>query len=209
MNETIAYVAHRKMLPALDLVCLQGPMRGKRFPLSPGRQAFGREEDNAIRLDDPTISKHHGIAEYEKDGAVIFYDTASRNGISVNGKKTPVVRLKIGREIQIGALYFKLVRMEGDERKSPKRDWRRISQMLVSPKPGLWLLASLIALPLFVLPLGSDAVRPAPPANVKEVQLKAPPSFAHPSVAKRPPAYPRQTIAEIRAQELKERGKGS
>lgn len=113
--ETMVYTGHHQAkLPSLELVWTHGSQRGKRFPVYPGQQTYGREATNNIVLDCPTISKNHGILLYQEKGKVVVYDTLSRNGISKKGKKEVLVTLKVGQEIQIGSESFKLV-PEGEE----------------------------------------------------------------------------------------------
>ena len=99
MSETVVFTQHQKLLPLLELVSLSGAQKGQRIALFGGRQTFGRTNENDIAIADDTISKHHGVLIYTDEGKVLFYDTASRNGISVDGKKSPVVELNIGQQI--------------------------------------------------------------------------------------------------------------
>lgn len=123
MSQTIVFTDHQKLLPPLELVWILGPEKGKRFALLGGRQTFGRSPDNDVVLPDPTISNHHGVLVYADKGGAIFYDTASRNGISRDGKKAPMISLKIGQQIQIGKVYLKLIRagQEIDAAQPPKK----------------------------------------------------------------------------------------
>ena len=59
-----------------------------------GTVAVGREADNAIRLDSPTVpyllSRHHATLTFKPDGSIVLTDLASTNGtyISRNGTST-------------------------------------------------------------------------------------------------------------------------
>ncbi|QQR79607.1 MAG: FHA domain-containing protein [Deltaproteobacteria bacterium] len=87
MDHTLVYTGHEKLLTPLELVCLRGPQKGKKFPLIEGRQTYGRDAGNHIVLDCPTVSKNHGMLLYQEEGKITIYDTLSRNGISTQGRK--------------------------------------------------------------------------------------------------------------------------
>ncbi len=121
MDHTIVFTGHEKRLTPLEFVWLQGPHKGKRLPIGQGRQTYGRDSANNIVLDCPTVSKNHGILLYQEEGKILIYDTLSKNGISVQGKKNPVITLKVGQNIQIGSAFLKLVREGGDIRQAEKQ----------------------------------------------------------------------------------------
>ncbi|GEM_PF-2863949 len=114
MDHTIVFTGHEKRLTPLEFVWLQGPNKGKRLPIGQGRQTYGRDPANNIVLDCPTVSKNHGILLYQEEGKILIYDTLSKNGISVQGKKNPVITLKLGQNIQIGSAFLKLVKEGGE-----------------------------------------------------------------------------------------------
>src|SRR3989338_3692640 len=123
MSETVVFSQHQRMLHPLELVWLSGPQKGKRSLLIGGRQTFGRDDKNDLVIADPTVSTHHGALNYSEEGQVLFYDAASRNGISRDGKKAPVITLKPGQNIQIGSVYLQLVRpgLEPAKKSQPYR----------------------------------------------------------------------------------------
>ncbi len=164
MSETVVFSQHQKLLPPMELVWTAGPERGKRFLLSGGRQTFGRSGDNHLVLSDDTVSSHHGVLVYVEEGEVLFYDTASRNGISRDGKKAPIIPLKTGQQIQIGAVYLKLV-PAGQPLDAPPPARRKIR--IPWREKRVWVPAASAVFFLFTL-----AVRPS--FSVKEVQTSAP-----------------------------------
>ncbi len=58
----------------------------REFDLREGENIVGREQDAAIRLDWPSISRHHARIIVSGDHATIE-DLGSKNGTSVNGKR--------------------------------------------------------------------------------------------------------------------------
>lgn len=157
MNETIAFTNHQKLLPLLELVLLIGSDRGKRILLTGGRQTFGRSDDNNIILVDSTISNHHGVLVYADQGEVIFYDTASRNGISLDGKKATIIKAKVGEQIQIGSVYLKLVRAGQEIEAVP--EIRRKRFLKAKWLAGSVLAVSLAGLAVFLVPFWSHPQR--------------------------------------------------
>lgn len=79
---------------------------GRRFPLSPGENILGRDEDG-IQIDSPTVSRRHARLSIEGTAAFIE-DLGSKNGTFVRGE--PVVRavpLVDGDEIRTGSVVFR------------------------------------------------------------------------------------------------------
>ncbi len=97
---------HKKLLPALSLTVLNGSERGRIIELDVGKNTFGRKPTNQIHFPDASISSTHGVIEYTKEAMITVYDTASRNGISLNGKVAPVLTVKTGQVVQIGSIYL-------------------------------------------------------------------------------------------------------
>ena len=65
--------------------------------------SFGRETSNNIILDDPMVSRHHGMIRMMSQEQFYIFDTGSSNGVYLNMKRisTPTL-LKDGDFIQIG-----------------------------------------------------------------------------------------------------------
>jgi transcriptional regulator of acetoin/glycerol metabolism len=62
---------------------------------------IGRDEDVAVRLSDPNVSRRH--ASVRRDGAETFLvDLGSRNGMRVNGRNTKTARLALGDVVRLG-----------------------------------------------------------------------------------------------------------
>ena len=83
---------------------------GLSFTLPYGRLTLGATGDNAIVIDEPTVSRKHAVITVTVDNCTIE-DTNSTNGIEVNGERInrPVI-LKLGDKLRFGnaeAIYRK------------------------------------------------------------------------------------------------------
>ncbi len=87
---------------AVQLV-VQTPASARELPLE-GTLTFGRAPDNAIRLDDIDVSRHHASLVVTAEGA-LFTDLGSANGSRVNGQEVEPrapVRVQAGDTISMG-----------------------------------------------------------------------------------------------------------
>jgi S-DNA-T family DNA segregation ATPase FtsK/SpoIIIE len=73
---------------AATLIVLEGPDRGRRFPLRTGTTTIGRSPEAGVQLSDLLVSKTH--AKVHVAGSVEIVDTGSSNGVEVDGR--PVER---------------------------------------------------------------------------------------------------------------------
>ena len=96
----------KPMVQAENYPCLEilsGPRGKGRFPILLGRNQIGRSDENAVVLDDSSVSRIHAAIELSETGAATLSDLGSRNGTKIAGKKIeqPVplaheTRIKIG-----------------------------------------------------------------------------------------------------------------
>ena len=78
------------------------------FDLRQGENIVGRERDAAIRLDQPSISRHHARIIISGDQAAVE-DLGSKNGTSVRGKRVRGVHpLSDGDALLFGTVAAKL-----------------------------------------------------------------------------------------------------
>jgi pSer/pThr/pTyr-binding forkhead associated (FHA) protein len=77
------------------------------YPLKVGINTLGRSPDNDVVLQDPYISRRHcAILIHASDGCEV-YDTASKNGTYVNGRRlSGSTRLLAGDEIRMCELQL-------------------------------------------------------------------------------------------------------
>ena len=80
---------------------LEGMERGRMFADISTPFTIGREEDNAVQLNDERVSRFH-LKVQEDAGKVILTDLESTNGTRVNGVPTTMRVLQIGDLIAIG-----------------------------------------------------------------------------------------------------------
>jgi len=66
---------------------------------------IGRELDNMLRLNDPSVSRHHAVLRRTPEGYVI-QDKNSSNGLYVNDEKVEEKALKDGDKITLGQLQL-------------------------------------------------------------------------------------------------------
>ena len=87
----------------------------REHPLGGPNFTIGRNPDNDLQPDDPSVSGNHAVINLVPldylEGAhdVIIEDRGSTNGTLVNGKRIKQQRLKHGDMLSLGALRFKLV----------------------------------------------------------------------------------------------------
>lgn len=74
---------------------------------------IGREADNDLRLEHPTVHRYHAMVQRDLDEGYLITDLAnpSGNGVFVNGKRVSHGRLADGDEISLGEarLRFEIV----------------------------------------------------------------------------------------------------
>lgn len=80
---------------------LEGIDKGRVYRNLPVPVTIGREEGNALRLNDERVSRYHAKIQTE-DGDVILTDLDSTNGTRVNGAAVQIRRLRAGDQIAIG-----------------------------------------------------------------------------------------------------------
>lgn len=90
------------------LVIVRGPSAGSQIELVGDQMTAGRAPDNAIFLDDITVSRQHASFSQD-DGAWQISDLDSLNGTYVNGSRIDRVELVDGDDIQIGKYRFRYV----------------------------------------------------------------------------------------------------
>jgi hypothetical protein len=80
---------------------LEGVDKGRVFRDMAIPVTIGREEGNALRLNDERVSRFHAKVQQE-DGDVIITDLESTNGTRVNGAPVQIRRLRPGDQIALG-----------------------------------------------------------------------------------------------------------
>jgi pSer/pThr/pTyr-binding forkhead associated (FHA) protein len=86
---------------SLSLVVRRGVPIGARAKLDRSFVA-GREAACDLVLHDPRISRRHLAFELDSEGAVLFRDLASTNGVLLNGRRCASGVLRAGDELRLG-----------------------------------------------------------------------------------------------------------
>lgn len=81
----------------------------KTYSLKYGKNCIGRFEDNDIVIDYKVISRRHCCIVVHSDETMEIFDTASKNGIRVNGRKIQKCKLKSGDEITLARSYTLII----------------------------------------------------------------------------------------------------
>ena len=93
---------------------------GRRVPLRAGENILGRDLDDGIRLDSPTVSRRHARLVIS-DGNALIEDLQSKNGTFVGDQAvSSPVALQDGDEIRTGSV---VVRFRMTSRKGPTATW--------------------------------------------------------------------------------------
>jgi len=77
----------------------------REFELVDDEVHIGRELDNALRLADPSISRHHAVVRHTAAGFEI-QDLQSSNGVLVNGTRLPSALLRDGDRVTLGQIQM-------------------------------------------------------------------------------------------------------
>jgi hypothetical protein len=85
----------------VTFLVLEGVDKGRVYRQMPVPVTIGREEGNAVRLNDERVSRYHAKIQTE-DGDVILTDLDSTNGTRVNGAAVQIRRLRPGDQVSIG-----------------------------------------------------------------------------------------------------------
>ena len=85
----------------VTFLVLEGVDKGRVFRDLPVPVTLGREEGNALRLNDERISRYHAKIQTE-DNDIILTDLDSTNGTRVNGATIQIRRLRPGDQVSVG-----------------------------------------------------------------------------------------------------------
>src|SRR5262245_47958084 len=80
---------------------LEGVDKGRVFRDLAIPVTIGREEGNALRLNDERVSRFHAKVQQE-DEDIIITDLESTNGTRVNGAPVQIRRLRAGDQVSLG-----------------------------------------------------------------------------------------------------------
>ena len=89
------------------LMILSGSDRGKQFKLQQACNIFGRHIEADIMINDPKISRKHGVLTVSQEG-VLLEDLQSTNGIFVGGKRISQQWLTVQDRIHVGDTILRI-----------------------------------------------------------------------------------------------------
>jgi len=95
----------------VTFLVLEGVDKGRVYRNMQIPVTVGREEGNAIRLNDERVSRFHAKVQTE-DGDIILTDLESTNGTRVNGSAVQIRRLRPGDQVSIGRTLLLFGTME-------------------------------------------------------------------------------------------------
>jgi pSer/pThr/pTyr-binding forkhead associated (FHA) protein len=95
----------------VTFLVLEGVDKGRVFRDVPIPVTIGREEGNALRLNDERVSRYHAKVQVE-DNDIILTDLDSTNGTRVNGTAIQIRRLRPGDQVSIGRTMLLFGTME-------------------------------------------------------------------------------------------------
>jgi pSer/pThr/pTyr-binding forkhead associated (FHA) protein len=96
----------------VSLVLVRDDGKQTEVPLRKATQVVGRQTDCAVRLPNPSVSRHHCEVTVG-DGRTMIRDLGSSNGTFVNRKRVTQLDLSAGDLISIGEFVF-VVRVDGE-----------------------------------------------------------------------------------------------
>ena len=135
--------------PALVLVGRGGPYDNTRFPVERALSMVGRDDDNEVVLNDPSISRRHAQLRICTDGRrLTVLDLRSSNGTFVDGERIKRADMSIGSIVRFGDLAFKLTGVKGGvtetrEHRSSRR--RRRVVIALSAATVLFAVGGIVA----------------------------------------------------------------
>ena len=93
---------------SMKLVIVDGPSRGKEFPIGDGEVLLGRTNETEIELPSNKVSRKHAAIRIV-DGQVEIEDLGSSNGTYLNGKRITRSAVPPGGKIGVGEYLLEIV----------------------------------------------------------------------------------------------------
>ena len=83
--------------------------RAAPYPIRHGIVRIGRETDNDVRLDDPSVHRYHAVIERTHDAEfhVVYVGDPQGNGVRVNGRPVHRAPLSGGEILDIGSIKLR------------------------------------------------------------------------------------------------------
>lgn len=88
-----------------EIVCTRGPMKGRRWKVTPNGLKIGRDKSCEIQVVDLSAELFHCIVKMD-DGKPVVLNLASSRGVDVNGTNVDEAELDPTDRIRIGGEWF-------------------------------------------------------------------------------------------------------
>lgn len=176
--------AHSAML----LLGRGGPYDGTTLKVEKVLSTVGRDDDNEVVLEDPSISRRHAQLRLSPGGDhLTVLDLRSSNGTFLDGQRIKRAEVAIGAVLRFGDLAFKVSRERVEQEAKGKGASPQRKRLLFALGVGGLLTAGLIAAALMVPP-EKPPPRPVSPEELlrkRQARLQAIVDAARRDVAKR------------------------
>lgn len=105
-EDSIARTAFKAFKPGdLQLMCIEGPLEGKRFVIARSPMVIGREEGLGLTIPDGSVSKRHAEIVLGPTKAEVK-DLGSHNGVFVNGARVSTASIRPGDTLRFHKSLF-------------------------------------------------------------------------------------------------------
>ncbi len=121
-------------MTAMKLVIVDGPGRGKEFPIGDGEVVLGRTNETEIELPSNKVSRKHAAIRVV-DGQVEIEDLGSSNGTFLNGKRITRSAVPPGGKIGVGEYLLEIVNGQRPKAASGKQASARPAPAGAKPAP--------------------------------------------------------------------------
>jgi len=115
---------------------LVGLADGRRHRLRVGINALGRYSQNDLVLTPICVSRRHCLVLVHARGGCEVYDTASRNGTCVNGRRVGRADLRPGDVLALAGQQFLLTWVGPDGEALPPAEWPETADLEALPSAG-------------------------------------------------------------------------
>src|SRR5437016_2057033 len=96
------------------LIAISGSFRGTTIAIDADETSIGRDRENVVRLDHPSVSRRHCLIKRDREQITIS-DLDSYNGTFVNGVPVEEQVLAHGDQIEIGDIFLLFLMHEDEE----------------------------------------------------------------------------------------------
>jgi pSer/pThr/pTyr-binding forkhead associated (FHA) protein len=104
--DAVAHVPFKAFKPgSLRLLCIKGPLEGKRFVIARSSMVIGRDDGLDLTIPDGSVSRRHAEIVLGPEKAEVK-DLGSRNGVFVNGARVASSSIRPGDTLRVHKSLF-------------------------------------------------------------------------------------------------------